>query len=79
MQAIVKPQYVDNIPRAVKGTVMKIINRKNQMTEEKKVEIMKKLDLMSVADESIATLSGGQLQRFAIAVVCIQKAQMYVF
>ena len=33
-------------------------------------------DLMTVLDREVDELSGGELQRFACAVVCIQKADM---
>ena len=33
-------------------------------------------DLMTVLDRDVDELSGGELQRFACAVVCIQKADM---
>jgi len=33
-------------------------------------------DLMTVLDRNVDELSGGELQRFACAVVCIQKADM---
>lgn len=35
-------------------------------------------DLTTVLDRNVDELSGGELQRFACAVVCIQKADMYV-
>lgn len=34
------------------------------------------LDLNAVRDRNIEDLSGGELQRFACAVVCIQKADV---
>lgn len=33
-------------------------------------------DLMNVKGTNVEDLSGGELQRFAIAIVCIQKADM---
>jgi len=36
------------------------------------------LDLHGVKHRNVEDLSGGELQRFAIAIVCIQKADMYV-
>ena len=36
------------------------------------------LDLDKVRDRNIDDLSGGELQRFACAVVCIQRADMLV-
>ena len=35
-------------------------------------------DLLHVKDRDIDQLSGGELQRFACAMVCIQKADMWV-
>ena len=37
------------------------------------------LDLMGVVTRDVDQLSGGELQRFAIAIVCVQKADMYVY
>lgn len=39
-------------------------------------EILDTLDLRNVMDRDIENLSGGELQRFAIAMVCIQNADM---
>ncbi|KXN68951.1 P-loop containing nucleoside triphosphate hydrolase protein, partial [Conidiobolus coronatus NRRL 28638] len=35
-------------------------------------------DLRDIVDRDIAKLSGGELQRFAIAIVCVQKADVYM-
>ncbi|KLO09850.1 ATP-binding cassette sub-family e member 1 [Schizopora paradoxa] len=37
------------------------------------------LDLGPVMDREISQLSGGELQRFAIAMTCVQKADVYMF
>ena len=34
-------------------------------------------ELNQVADRDIDKLSGGELQRFAIGIVCVQKADVY--
>jgi ATP-binding cassette subfamily E protein 1 len=36
-------------------------------------------DLAHLVDRTIDALSGGELQRFAIAVVCVQDAQVRVY
>jgi ATP-binding cassette subfamily E protein 1 len=41
-----------------------------------KEEMIDALDLKDVLKRQVKELSGGELQRFAIAVVCIQKADM---
>mmetsp|Transcript_5545 Transcript_5545/g.16766 ORF Transcript_5545/g.16766 Transcript_5545/m.16766 type:complete len:649 (+) Transcript_5545:89-2035(+) len=75
--AIIKPQYVDHIPRAVKGTVRAIIKQKCQRDNQD--EVTRILDLEHVADRPVDKLSGGELQRFAIAVCVVQQADVYMF
>lgn len=77
LKAIIKPQYVDQIPKAVKGSVQSILDRKNEMDNQE--HICEQLDLSTVLDRNVDELSGGELQRFACAVVCIQRADIYMF
>jgi ATP-binding cassette subfamily E protein 1 len=77
LKAIIKPQYVDHIPKAVKGTVDKILSGKDE--RKKKEDLTRDLDLQAVGDRDVADLSGGELQRFAIAVVAVQEADIYMF
>ena len=77
IQAIIKPQYVDHIPKAVKGKVGEIMASKVQ--RDNVAWAMSELDLEHVADRDVEVLSGGELQRFAIAVVVIQTADVYMF
>lgn len=77
LKAIIKPQYVDHIPKAVKGRVIDIITSKNQ--RDNVDWVMTQLDLQHVKDRDVEVLSGGELQRFAIAVVMVQKADVYMF
>ena len=74
---MIKPQYVDQIPRAVKGTVKDLLNKKDDMKNQ--AEVCDVLDLTRVKDRGVEQLSGGELQRFAIAIVCIQKADIFMF
>ena len=64
LKAITKPQYVDQIPRAVKGTVQALLDKKDEMKNQDK--ICEVLDLTRVKDRNVEDLSGGELQRFAI-------------
>ena len=77
LKAIIKPQYVDHIPKAVKGKVGEIMASKNQRNNMEWA--MNELDLNHVSDRGIDLLSGGELQRFAIAVVLVQQADVYMF
>jgi len=77
LKAVVKLQYVDQIPKAVKGAVKDLLARKHEKNNLK--AICDILDLNNVQDRNVEDLSGGELQRFAIAMVCIQKAGIYMF
>ncbi|KAK2824868.1 hypothetical protein Q7C36_018795 [Tachysurus vachellii] len=77
LKAIVKPQYVDQIPKTVKGTVGAILSRKDDTKSEEVV--CGQLDLLHLRDRNVEDLSGGELQRFACAVVCIQRADIFMF
>ncbi|QQK46693.1 ABC transporter, ABCE [Penicillium digitatum] len=80
LKAVVKPQYVDQIPRAVKGPIQQVqelISARAALGNEE--EIMDVLELKQVAQRDIGHLSGGELQRFAIGLVCVQKADVYMF
>lgn len=82
IKAIIKPQYVDNIPRAIRGPVQKVGELLKLRMEKPQEEIkyyLSQLDLMHVLKREIGNLSGGELQRFAIAISCIQKADVYMF
>ena len=42
-------------------------------------EAIEMLDLDKVLERELGMLSGGELQRFTIALTCIQAAQIYMF
>ncbi|PAA61376.1 hypothetical protein BOX15_Mlig032318g1 [Macrostomum lignano] len=77
LKAVVKPQYVDQIPKAVKGTVQGLMDKKDDRGVQESV--CEQFDLLHVRDREVEMLSGGELQRFACAMVCIQKADVYMF
>lgn len=76
IKTVIKPQYVDQIPRAVRGNVMQILERKDERGVLQ--AMLKDLDLEQVTDRNVEVLSGGELQRFAIATVACQKADVYM-
>jgi ATP-binding cassette subfamily E protein 1 len=76
LKPLIKPQYVDHIPRAIKGkqTVSQMLNSK--LERDNLDEILVALDLTVVLEREVTQLSGGELQRFAIGMSCVQKADM---
>jgi len=51
-----------------------MLDRKDELKVQD--SICREFDLDVVRDRNIEDLSGGELQRFACAVVCVQKADM---
>ncbi len=72
-----KPQYVDMIPKAFKGKTSELLDK----TDEKGnlSELVERLNLSHVLDHKITELSGGELQRVAIAACAAKDADFYFF
>ncbi|GMH57678.1 hypothetical protein TrRE_jg4495 [Triparma retinervis] len=83
IKATIKPQYVDHIPRAVRGLVGKVLKAKDERTEAEGFNCLdwavENAELGHVMDRDIGVLSGGELQRFAIAAVIVQSSDVYMF
>jgi ATP-binding cassette subfamily E protein 1 len=77
LRAVIKPQYVDHIHKAVRGQVGPILQAK--CSRDNLEQITQKLDLVHLSDRAVNRLSGGELQRFAIAMTCVQTANVYMF
>ena len=77
LKAVIKPQYVDQIPKAVKGSVQQLLDKKDEL--KKQDEVNELLELTKVKSRNVADLSGGELQRFAIAMVCIQVQSGFLY
>ena len=72
-----KPQQVDLIPKQVKGTVRDLLSKINLSKEL--MGVVEKLQLTHFLDNEIATISGGELQRVAIAASVLKKANLFLF
>jgi ATP-binding cassette subfamily E protein 1 len=72
-----KPQQVDLIPREYKGNVKTLLKKVDEKGEMEKIIDM--LDLRAVIDTDIDKISGGELQRVAIAACVLKKANVYFF
>ncbi|MEM0042719.1 MAG: ribosome biogenesis/translation initiation ATPase RLI [Thermofilaceae archaeon] len=75
--AVRKPQEIDVIPKYVKGTVRDVLKR----VDENGVmdQIVESLALQKVLDRTVSQLSGGELQKLAIAAAMCRNADVYVF
>lgn len=72
-----KPQQVDQIPKQYNGTVYDLLKK----VDEKKIfdEIVGLLDLKNILNTNIKEISGGELQRVAIAATVMKEANVYLF
>ncbi len=77
LRVIHKIQYVDKIPKYVKGTVKDVLTRIDERGLWK--DLAKELDLVEVLDREISALSGGELQRLAIIAASCREADVYIF
>ena len=72
-----KPQYVDKIPKAVSGKVGDLLEK---VDERKQLNaIAEELELKKVWDRPLDILSGGELQRVAVAAALSREADVYLF
>ena len=77
VRTAMKPQYVDLLPKSVKGVVRDLLDKvQERMSTEEAAE---KLDLTEVLDRSLDKLSGGELQRLAVAATLMKDADVYFF
>ena len=72
-----KPQYVDRIPKSYKGSVRGLLEK----TDERGAlgDLVQRLSIDKLLDREIASLSGGELQRVAIAATAARDANFYFF
>jgi len=73
-----KLQYVDAIPKKYKGKVRDLLQKVCEKKEEFD-KIIELLELGNILDRDISSISGGELQRVAIAASMLKDANVYFF
>ncbi|PIN81753.1 ribosome biogenesis/translation initiation ATPase RLI, partial [Candidatus Woesearchaeota archaeon CG10_big_fil_rev_8_21_14_0_10_30_7] len=72
-----KPQQVELLAKTTKGKVKELLKK---VDERKKFdEFIELLDLKQVLDRELSQLSGGEMQRVAIAATALKNANVYIF
>jgi len=71
-----KPQNITLIPKHVSGKVYNLL-KKNDINDRLDT-IVKRLNLNEILDRSVSVLSGGELQRVAIAAAYLKDADVYL-
>lgn len=77
LRVIHKVQYIEYIPRYIKGDVKSVLKRVDERAILKDVIAILSMDKMLEKDISI--LSGGELQKLAIAATILKDGDVYIF
>lgn len=72
-----KPQSVELIPKNASGTVRELLSKIDEKGEMEKIGEM--LNITEIFERDIKKVSGGELQRVAIAATVLKKANLYIF
>ncbi len=74
-----KPQQVDLIPKQFSGKVSELLAKLANNDLEKIQQLAQKLQLTHFLDNDISSISGGELQRVAIAATVLKDANLFLF
>ena len=78
LKTVHKPQYVDKIPEEV--ALLNVVESLERADERSKMgDVIEQLQLNQFLDRKIKVLSGGELQRVAIAATICKDADIYLF
>ncbi|MBI2558587.1 ribosome biogenesis/translation initiation ATPase RLI [Candidatus Woesearchaeota archaeon] len=72
-----KPQQVELIPKTTKGKVIELLRKIDERNGLR--NISNELQLNEILNNDIAEISGGELQRVAIAATVLKNANLYIF
>lgn len=77
LKTAMKPQYVDKLPAVHKGLVKQLLKKVDD--SDRIDEVSARLGVTGVLSRDIAKLSGGELQRVALAATLLKDADVYFF
>ena len=77
IRASIKPQQVHNVAQAFGGTGKELLEKYDERGVSN--ELVKDLGLQNSMEQSLKELSGGELQRLAVAVAASKEAEFYFF
>lgn len=72
-----KPQQVERLPEIFEGKIKDLLGKHAELEEVE--EVAEKVDIAHLLDREIEHLSGGELQRVAIASTLLKDAELYMF
>ncbi len=76
LNAVHKPQYVDYLPKVAKGEVKGLLEKADERGKLR--QIVRDLELENTVERKIGEISGGELQRVAIAATILREGDIYI-
>ncbi|MBE44195.1 MAG: ribosome biogenesis/translation initiation ATPase RLI [Thaumarchaeota archaeon] len=77
IKASIKPQKVYLIPKVFNGTTRELLEKHDERNTV--TELTEQLDLKNSLEKNVNELSGGELQRLAVAITANKEADFYFF
>ena len=77
IKASIKPQQVYNVAKAFDGTTKELLEKYDERGVSR--DLVKELGLQNSLENNLKELSGGELQRLAVAVATSKEADFYFF
>jgi len=79
IKCVVKPQYVDKLPKVMKGKIIEVLKKADNAGRLD--SIIEKLGIGNILDKEITkgTISGGELQMVSIAAALVKDVDLYFF
>jgi len=77
LKVALKPQYVDSLPKVARGKVSTLLKKVDEKGEMESV--VRGLEIENALDRYVGKISGGELQRVAIAATMLKEADVYIF
>lgn len=76
LSVVYKPQNITLIPKHVSGKVYDLLKKND--TDDRLDKIIEELNLKEILDRNLSVLSGGEVQRVAIAAAYLKNADVYL-
>jgi len=77
IRVVLKPERIDKIPEVVRGRVSDVLRRVDERGSYDEVNSI--LELENIRDRDLRELSGGELQKVAIAAAYLREGDLYIF
>jgi ATP-binding cassette subfamily E protein 1 len=79
IKCVVKPQYVDKLPKVMKGKIIEVLKMADNAG--KMDLVVEKLNIENILDKEIlkGSISGGELQLVSIAAALVKDVDLYFF